>query len=38
MLEKKERVIEVEKIKEIVREVYLGTLVGCITALYYMMR
>lgn len=38
MLEKKERVIDTEKIKEVVREVYLGTLVGCVTALYYMLR
>ena len=35
---KKERVVETEKIKEIAREVYLGTMIGCLTALYYMLR
>lgn len=38
MAEKKERIIETEKIKEIAREVYLCVMVGCVTALYYMLR
>jgi len=38
MKEKKELIIETEKIKEVVGEIYLGVLVGCITALYYMLR
>ena len=38
MSEKKELVIDTEKIKEIAREVYLGVLIGCTTALYYMLR
>ena len=38
MTEKKERVIDIEKIKEVLREVYLGIMVGCVTALYYIWR
>lgn len=38
MIEKKEQVIDTDKVKEIAREVYLGVMVGCVTALYYMLR
>ena len=38
MNEKKEIVIDIEKIKELLREVCLGIMVGCVTALYYMLR
>jgi len=38
MEEKKERIIEIDKIKEIVKDVYVGLLVGCIVALYYLLR